>query len=993
MMKDVLELRNLLSTMGILGKLEECRDEEEVIGELKRENLWGEVVDYPELEALKESYENGEFLADGSLSLSQLDKIAGGQKANVRAVEQKKAAGIGKKSFRKRQMLLESRLAGGQELSREDVTKLQDDVDRDLKRSNEQLEKDLLEESETEAEALETFNEQYNINNAGRFDVDTDTVQQHQQRDNTRTSRMQDMDTDSADGQQAIVGLNESVTRNGTQIHEPTRFIQAVEPPITEQRDESHHPYIENQVKMEEQNPNVQDTQTPVPGISHDGDSAGVIHPEHIINPGERQTITATEGEHIVLLTQTPVDTHNPEEIRDEPGNELVINDEINNAPENETEGISTTLEVPIAPIIEEEIPIAHNPVEQGNAADKTMELGTVTPGKELGETDNTGSGLEARVQQMRDKTTETAKKTNESKMLKYGLARPESLDAFNQGIQKVRQLRKEGKEHEAEELLTELRNDTQEYFNSSVRRLFKMTSESEDIKSLKQEFRDLKKQGKPVDVKFIFGFGERVKKALTVAEKEQPVVEIKQEESPVVEKAAEPAGKGEEEKLPVAGEPVVEIKQEESSIVENSAEPAEEGKQQSESSDGKVPAYNMGAPKPENTVYEKGVPVESASSNGKYKKMFEKLNVESNLNAFKVLADEKKRKDIMPDDIFESLVAYSDVEHTKSNSHELAQKDPLVTVHGIEVLRREGDSDEQIGKTVYGKEFETQQKKAFYKNRTRWFGFRFLFNKLCNTSEYNKASRDAIEENMKAILGNETTLAKMKLISKQFQKGIQQYGGLPPTFGYNSKNDELTITFRNRICFVKKTDIVTDNTAGTYLICLFNDLKMIREDIADDDIRHRIKKDVFIQLLELHEGDQRKSIINTILKLTWVNKDEKFNKELQKYMQKDNSKANPTLVRKEPELMTVKPLDGMKNRMSFDARVKKRFYGKREKNVFNELRFYIAQFLNTKKYRKACANEFHHICAMRDSISCQKQWAKQEYMEKHGLGLKNYDW
>ncbi len=40
----------------------------------------GGVVDYPELEALKESYENGEVQTDGSLSLRQLDKVAGGMK-------------------------------------------------------------------------------------------------------------------------------------------------------------------------------------------------------------------------------------------------------------------------------------------------------------------------------------------------------------------------------------------------------------------------------------------------------------------------------------------------------------------------------------------------------------------------------------------------------------------------------------------------------------------------------------------------------------------------------------------------------------------------------------------------------------------------------------------------------------------------------------------------------------------------------------------------
>ncbi len=73
-------IKELLRGKGLLSELEDCRDEEEVVALLKHENLWGRVVDYPELEALKESYENGEIEADGILSLSQLDKVAGGAK-------------------------------------------------------------------------------------------------------------------------------------------------------------------------------------------------------------------------------------------------------------------------------------------------------------------------------------------------------------------------------------------------------------------------------------------------------------------------------------------------------------------------------------------------------------------------------------------------------------------------------------------------------------------------------------------------------------------------------------------------------------------------------------------------------------------------------------------------------------------------------------------------------------------------------------------------
>ncbi len=74
----IMIIKQYLNTIGLLDELEDCRDEKEAISLLKRENLWGNVVDYPELEALKESYENGEIESDGNLSLSQLDKVAGG---------------------------------------------------------------------------------------------------------------------------------------------------------------------------------------------------------------------------------------------------------------------------------------------------------------------------------------------------------------------------------------------------------------------------------------------------------------------------------------------------------------------------------------------------------------------------------------------------------------------------------------------------------------------------------------------------------------------------------------------------------------------------------------------------------------------------------------------------------------------------------------------------------------------------------------------------
>ncbi len=75
-----LRLKQYFDHIGLLELLEDCRDEEEVINLLKRENLWGGVVDHPELEELKESYKNSEIEADGILSLNELDKVAGGMR-------------------------------------------------------------------------------------------------------------------------------------------------------------------------------------------------------------------------------------------------------------------------------------------------------------------------------------------------------------------------------------------------------------------------------------------------------------------------------------------------------------------------------------------------------------------------------------------------------------------------------------------------------------------------------------------------------------------------------------------------------------------------------------------------------------------------------------------------------------------------------------------------------------------------------------------------
>ncbi len=86
-------LRNIkkeLRGKGLLEELEACRNEEEAIALLKREKLWGGVVNYPELEELKESYKNGEIEADKTLSLNQLDKVAGGEGNRARRQTRRK---------------------------------------------------------------------------------------------------------------------------------------------------------------------------------------------------------------------------------------------------------------------------------------------------------------------------------------------------------------------------------------------------------------------------------------------------------------------------------------------------------------------------------------------------------------------------------------------------------------------------------------------------------------------------------------------------------------------------------------------------------------------------------------------------------------------------------------------------------------------------------------------------------------------------------------
>ncbi len=83
-------IKGLLRGKNLLGELEECRNEEEAIALLKRENLWGVVINYPELEELKESYKNSEIEADGILSLSQLDKVAGGEGKSARRQTRRK---------------------------------------------------------------------------------------------------------------------------------------------------------------------------------------------------------------------------------------------------------------------------------------------------------------------------------------------------------------------------------------------------------------------------------------------------------------------------------------------------------------------------------------------------------------------------------------------------------------------------------------------------------------------------------------------------------------------------------------------------------------------------------------------------------------------------------------------------------------------------------------------------------------------------------------
>ncbi len=88
----------LLRGKGLLAELEDCRSEEEAINVLTRENLWGGVINYPELEELKESYKNSEIEADGMLSLSQLDKVAGGAGKRAHKISRKTNRQIAKEA-------------------------------------------------------------------------------------------------------------------------------------------------------------------------------------------------------------------------------------------------------------------------------------------------------------------------------------------------------------------------------------------------------------------------------------------------------------------------------------------------------------------------------------------------------------------------------------------------------------------------------------------------------------------------------------------------------------------------------------------------------------------------------------------------------------------------------------------------------------------------------------------------------------------------------
>ncbi len=136
----------LLRNKGLLAQLEAYRNEKKAIKVLKRENLLvGAANYYIELEELKESHKKSKIKEDRTLSLSELDKVAGGVKG--KAVKRR----IGEESFNKRALLLESLLPGGHALTKSEETELKDDIEKDLAKTEEKLmliEGNVLEEPE-----------------------------------------------------------------------------------------------------------------------------------------------------------------------------------------------------------------------------------------------------------------------------------------------------------------------------------------------------------------------------------------------------------------------------------------------------------------------------------------------------------------------------------------------------------------------------------------------------------------------------------------------------------------------------------------------------------------------------------------------------------------------------------------------------------------------------------------------------------------------------
>ncbi len=96
-------IKGLLRSKGLLAELEACRNEEEAINVLKREKLWRGVVNYPELEELRESYKNSEIETNGILSLNQLDKVAGGMITLKESSSKKQNQHNGRQHNRKKQ--------------------------------------------------------------------------------------------------------------------------------------------------------------------------------------------------------------------------------------------------------------------------------------------------------------------------------------------------------------------------------------------------------------------------------------------------------------------------------------------------------------------------------------------------------------------------------------------------------------------------------------------------------------------------------------------------------------------------------------------------------------------------------------------------------------------------------------------------------------------------------------------------------------------------